>query len=59
MAESPDIVARIREKCFIGLIPEEQIEECLEAADEIENLRCRISKMKKIFTDLFNETHNV
>lgn len=57
ITKNNDIVARMRDKIFLGLIPEEQIEECLEAVDEIENLRYKISCLKESLQNLIAEAY--
>lgn len=41
-----DIVARVRDACFIGLVPKDKAEIFLEAADEIERLRTEIERLQ-------------
>jgi len=57
MPNSNDIVSRIREDCFTGQIPEHKVETVLEAADEIEELRFKISKLQQSLLRIINETY--
>lgn len=52
-----DIVARVREECFIGLVPKDKAEIFLEAADEIESLRVKLYQLRGQINDLFIEVH--
>lgn len=54
---SNDIVSRIREDCFTGQIPEHKVETCLEAADEIEKLRYKLSKLRQSLQDVVNQSY--
>lgn len=47
-----DIVARVRDACFIGLVPKDKAEIFLEAADEIERLRKENKELKDARIDL-------
>lgn len=53
-----DIVNRIRQECHQGKIPQDSIETVLEAADEIENLRYKISKLKDLLQLTLKETYS-
>lgn len=53
-----DVVKRIRDMCHVGEIPEESVETVLEAADEIENLRYKISKLKELLEDGLREAYS-
>lgn len=56
--DDEDIVLRMREECFKGTIPQELIETCLEAADEIENLRYKVSKLKDLLQLTLKEAYS-
>lgn len=53
-----DIVNKIREECHCGKIPQGSIETVLEAADEIENLRYKITKMKDLIQQVLQEAYS-
>ena len=52
-----DIVERVRQKCFVGEIPQDSVETCLEAADEIEELRYKISKLKDMLYKVIEKAY--
>lgn len=52
-----DIVARVRDACFIGSMPTEKAELFLASADEIEDLRYRISKIRSLLQDVLREAY--
>lgn len=55
---SSDIVEKIRNMCHVGDIPQDSIETVLEAADEIENLRHKISKLKDLLQKTLQEAYS-
>lgn len=54
---SSDIISRLREDCFTGQIPQHKVETVLEAADEIEELRLKITKLQQSLLRIINETY--
>lgn len=53
-----DVVWRLRDECFQGLIPEGSVELCLEAADEIEHLRVRIGRLQDSLQGVVREAYS-
>ena len=56
-ASKEDIVARVRDACFVGSMPTEKAELFLASADEIEDLRYKITKMKSLLQDVLREAY--
>jgi GGDEF domain-containing protein len=54
-----DVVGRLRDECFQRLIPEGSVDLCLEAADEVERLRVKVSDLQESLQGVVREAYRV